>query len=503
MKSAKITTVATVLSLFAAMTIATAGFAQAAITPTLSLSTAGGDSVTVTVSGDANTNVMFYYNVASAAGMQSMTLGTTNSSGYFSTTLNAGSYGINAGQSVYAIVDGAQSGMQSWPSPTGTPTLNETSLTVGLGQSASVYSQGSSAPVYMESNSSPSIASVQTNGTQITVTGEQTGSTNAQICYTGTASSCVNLTIIVQSGSVLSFSENNFTVAVGQGTNVTVSGGSGNYSITGNSQSSIASAILSGNSITISPLEVGNINITVCDTSGNCGTLYITIGSSSTNGSIYFSSTNPTLTVGQVIDVTVSGGSGYYVTGNSNPSVASQSLNGSTLAISAITNGSTAVTVCSNGGSCSTLYITVTGSTASTVTSSSNDSSLISAIQSMQTQLAQIVSQIQTMATTLTQLAASAGVTTDTTTSGATTVSTGTTTGSLYDFTQFLGVGSENADVTALQQYLTQKGFFSGSITGYFGTETQAAVESYQSAHGISAVGYVGPSTRAALNAGE
>lgn len=581
MKSTKIITIAIVFSLLA--TGASAGFAQAAITPTLSLSSAGGNSVNVTVSADPNANVMFYYNVASASGMQTMTLGTTNSSGYFSTTLNAGSYNINAGQSVYVIVDGAQSAMQTWPSPTGTPTLNETSVTVGLGQSASVYSQGSSAAIYMSTNSDPSVATVQTSGTEITVTGEQTGSTNASICYTGTASNCVNLYITVQAGSVLSFSQNNFTVAVGQGTTVTVSGGSGSYSITSNSEPSVASAILSGNSISISPLEVGTTNVDVCDTNGNCGTLYITVSSSSSNGSIYFSTTNPTMTIGQIINVTVSGGSGYYVTGDSNPSIASQSLSGTTLTVSAITDGTTAITVCStsngcgtlditvgssatnggdvafgvsnptlavgqsldvslsgassyyvssnsntnisetsingstldlygenagtdsltvcaNGGSCSTLYITVTGSTASTVTTTSNNSSLLGTIQSMQTELAQIVTQIQSMATTLNQLAASAGVTT----SGTTTATSGSTSSAgLYDFTQFLGVGSENADVTALQQYLTQKGFFSGSITGYFGTETQAAVEAYQSAHGIEAVGYVGPSTRAALNAGE
>ena len=258
----------------------------AAVIPTLTLSSAGGDSVTVGVSADPNATVVLYYNVASSAGMQTMTLGTTNASGYFSNAISASSYGINSGQSVYVIVDGAQSAMQVWPAPTGTPSLNETSVTLALGQSVSVYSEGSSAPIYMSTNSDPSVASVTTNGTQITVTGNQTGSTNAEICYTGTASSCVNLDINVQSGSVLSFSENNFTVAVGQGTTVTVSGGSGSYSITGNSNPSVASAVLSGNSISISPLEVGSANVTVCDTSGNCGTLYLTVGGSSTSGSI-------------------------------------------------------------------------------------------------------------------------------------------------------------------------------------------------------------------------
>jgi hypothetical protein len=74
---------------------------------------------------------------------------------------------------------------------------------------------------------------------------------------------------------------------------------------------------------------------------------------------------------------------------------------------------------------------------------------------------------------------------------------------SSYNFTELLNVGSQDAQVTALQKRLTADGFYSGSITGYFGALTKAAVEKFQSAHGIDVKGYVGPSTRAALNAGE
>jgi murein L,D-transpeptidase YcbB/YkuD len=72
-----------------------------------------------------------------------------------------------------------------------------------------------------------------------------------------------------------------------------------------------------------------------------------------------------------------------------------------------------------------------------------------------------------------------------------------------YNFTEFLSLGSQDAQVTALQQRLTADGFYSGPITGYFGTLTESAVEKFQSAHAIAVKGYVGPSTRSALNAGE
>jgi hypothetical protein len=73
-------------------------------------------------------------------------------------------------------------------------------------------------------------------------------------------------------------------------------------------------------------------------------------------------------------------------------------------------------------------------------------------------------------------------------------------TGGGYTFNNFLGVGSTGTDVTELQKQLTTLGIYSGPITGTFGSLTQAAVKAFQSAHGITQAGYVGPATRAALN---
>jgi len=72
-----------------------------------------------------------------------------------------------------------------------------------------------------------------------------------------------------------------------------------------------------------------------------------------------------------------------------------------------------------------------------------------------------------------------------------------------YTFTTFLSIGSQGAAVTALQQRLVADGFLSSAPTGYYGALTEAAVKKYQAAHGLDAKGYVGPGTRAALNAGQ
>lgn len=86
-----------------------------------------------------------------------------------------------------------------------------------------------------------------------------------------------------------------------------------------------------------------------------------------------------------------------------------------------------------------------------------------------------------------------------------------TTTGGVCPFTwsRTLQVGSTGADVKALQQFLNMNASTMvaasgagspGMETTSFGPATKAAVMKFQTANGISALGLVGPSTRAKLN---
>lgn len=71
-----------------------------------------------------------------------------------------------------------------------------------------------------------------------------------------------------------------------------------------------------------------------------------------------------------------------------------------------------------------------------------------------------------------------------------------------YTFNTDLTIGSSGADVTALQTWLISKGYsIPAGATGYFGTQTKAAVAAFQAANGITpAAGYFGPITRAKVN---
>jgi peptidoglycan hydrolase-like protein with peptidoglycan-binding domain len=64
-----------------------------------------------------------------------------------------------------------------------------------------------------------------------------------------------------------------------------------------------------------------------------------------------------------------------------------------------------------------------------------------------------------------------------------------------------LTVGSRGADVTALQNWLITNGFsIPAGATGYFGSQTKAALVSYQKSVGLPAYGFFGPLTQAKLN---
>jgi hypothetical protein len=71
---------------------------------------------------------------------------------------------------------------------------------------------------------------------------------------------------------------------------------------------------------------------------------------------------------------------------------------------------------------------------------------------------------------------------------------------SSYKFSTLLKSGSNGTAVLELQKRLIQEGFLKAAANGHFGPATEAALKKYQTAHGLRAVGQLGPSTRVILN---
>lgn len=294
-----------------------------AMTPTLSVSATGsGDSVTVTVYGDPYASAVLYYqNSGYNYGTQSQYIGTTNSNGYLSTTVSSANYGIIFSSNAYVVVNNQTSSSVTWPYSYnnynygyGSPTLSQTSVSVAVGQSVNITIYGGSTPYTMYPTGA-NIFQAVISGNNLQIAGLNGGSGSVNVCssgglsaQTGIGSGCAMLYVTVgpvnyYGGNnyynppiynnpvlpVITFSQTNPTLYVGQSLTITVSGGNtynynynynynGNYYIAYNSSSSVVSAVLNGSTLTLQGLANGNNSVVVCSSSTNCSAFNVTVG---------------------------------------------------------------------------------------------------------------------------------------------------------------------------------------------------------------------------------
>lgn len=586
-----------------------------AATPTVAATSVGGDAVQLVVTGDANSSVILNYQSTNSSNAI-LGLGSTNSSGQYTATINSGTYSIVSGSQFTVSVNSQVSQSYTWPyqsGSTGSFAYSQNNLSMSIGQSQSVTANNSySGGLFLSSNSNPSIANASIVNNQITVYANTAGTTSMNLCSVTNTSYCAVLSVtVVGSSQSLTFSQTSPTITPGQSLSVTVSGGSGTYSVTGNTNSSILQAYMNGASLVLYALgSTGNSAVTVCSTnSSNCGVINVTVGSSSnTSGSLSFSQTSitlrpnqagtitisgglgayslssnsnqtavqagvssnqlnlygmqagsanvivcssgygcgtvvvtvsssgtsyPTLSqtsvsvgVGQSATVTVSGGSSYYISTNSNPSIATAGLNNSVVTINGVSQGTSNLAICQTGGTCSTLQITVTnttvpstnfsianilsvgqglafkisgGSLPYTISPTSNayftaslvGGDAIALIGKAAGSAPLSVCSQNGSCTTLNFIVSG--------TTGGNTNTGGATTGK-YKFYNPLKLGDENQEVMELQKRLVQDGYLTATPTGYYGNATVAAIKKFQSANGLAPLGNLGPGSREILN---
>ncbi|MBM3257491.1 MAG: peptidoglycan-binding protein [Candidatus Liptonbacteria bacterium] len=452
-----------------------------AATPTVTLTNTTGDQVQLVINGDPNMGATLRYNIGGASGDSLASLGITDSNGALTTTISSIAYGINPASQVYVLVNGQQSTTQTWPYGASTNTTN---------------------------------------------TSGNTGTVNA---------------------SAITFSPSILTINKGQAITVKLSGGSGYY-ISGTTSASVATQSVSGSMLTINGLSDGSTVISLCSVTPNvCGSLTAAVGNTNattatttaatvTNPNITFSVSNPTLTVGQTLNVALAGGSEKFRLENSpNPNLVQASVGNNVLSLTALGAGSTFVTVCDplNSNRCGTLFFSITNaapgttvqttlpvttpattspapsapaapilqSTTTTAANIASTAEILVEIKTLQTKLTQMLSELQAMQGTLQALVSKVAGSLSAVKPSTSAASTAAISGGKHKFNSSLSIGSKGEDVTALQQRLTAEGYYSEEVTGFFGSLTKQAVIKYQKAKGLTQSGTVDASTRAALNA--
>lgn len=326
-------------------------------------------------------------------------------------------------------------------------TFSSSAPVLAANGSVTVHIYGpSGVTLYVSSNSAPSVVQASVSGTTLTLTGISAGSSTVSVC--ASTLTCAPLTVTVQSAVAalpITLSQNALSLQSGQQAVVTISGGTQPYALFGGT-TSVSRQTLSGSSLTVYAVAPGTSNVQVCSAAGGCVLLVVTVSGSGSAASSLLSQSTLALIVGQSSSVSLSGGTTYYLSGNSAASVATASVSGATLRITASAPGTTNVTVCASAGACSTLAVSVTSAPITNTPSP-------------------------------------------------------VVTPPAYTFTEYLARGKEDAEVLALQKILVSEGFLSAVPNGYYGVQTTAAVVAFQKAHGIDPLGVVGPQTRSALNA--
>lgn len=415
-----------------------------AATPTFTASgTGNNDTVTVRVTGaDANSPISLFYTGAVSGTTQSSIIGYTDVNGFFEGNITTSGVGITSSSPVYVMVNGSQSGSLTWPYSASLNSQNSvmfspSSITLTGGQNGTITLSGGNGSYYIASTSNGSVVTPSISGNTLSLSGVAGGQSTLTVCPTSGGTPCGTFNVNVSS-TFASPTLGQSTVVLTQGGQRTValSGGNAPYTVQTVNGSGVTASV-SGNTLYITGNVSGSNTLNVCSTNGGCSSLLVNV-QAQTQASSPFSFFVP-VTVGQSTPLTFTGGNGgsfYLQTSVSSPALAS--LSGNTLMLNGRTSGTGTVTVCQTNGVCMPINLVVSSDLSGT--------------------------------------------------------------GGGYFFTSDLYMGLRSDEVTQLQLFLKEKGYFSVDATGYFGPITLGAVQRFQRDHGISTTGYVGVLTRAQLN---
>ncbi len=402
-----------------------------------------------------------------------------------------------------------------------TISFSQTAPSLSVGQSVTVTVSGNTTGTYyISSNSNPGVVQASISGNSLTLLGSASGTATINVCASSGGCNSLTVTVNNSNSSLVYLSQSTLSVAVGQTTSVTIAGGSTPYVLL-TASNTVFQAGISGNALYVTGVSVGSAQITVCSAgSTGCTSLSLQVTGTQTTPApsvatsfLSLSPSQPVLSVGQSTSISISGGagSGYSVAYNSNSNIVQASMNGNLLSLHGLGNGAAVIVVCDASSDCGALSVSVgtvsntatnTGTTStglpSGCTSTSGYSSTTGVSCGLGNTNANTVLPEGCVSSSgysiLTGVSCDIGV-------SVTTPTTPATPSTKYQFTSFLSEGASGNEILELQQRLTDLGYYQGPINGKFGPLTAAGVSALQRAHGISVRGYVGPATRAILNA--
>ena len=226
-------------------------------------------------------------------------------------------------------------------------------VSVNIGETATVEITGGK-PIYSIKDTIPyptpdtTIATASVDGAILSVTGMGVGQTTVTIKDSRADNPrkvTVNITV-VNTGGLMVVPANIVTDVSGDLT-ATVSGGTAPYSMTKNSDESIAIANFSGTSLIVVGIASGKTSVTITDSSSPAQSVTVPIAIGATGQELSADPSSVSAGIGEVVTSTISGGVGdYTIDTDADTTIATTSIDSNgTLTITGNALGTTSVTI--------------------------------------------------------------------------------------------------------------------------------------------------------------
>jgi hypothetical protein len=237
-------------------------------------------------------------------------------------------------------------------------TTSPSAVTIAIGNSnAQTFQVSGGVAPYVVGNSNASVLSATISGENLTFTGLAPGSANVVIL--DAVGGSLNIAVTVPSVATLDlFTTASPAVTIPNGTTASyvIGGGSPPYSAT-SANTAIATASVSGTTLTFTAGNTGSTSVSVRDSGGRTVGVSVTI--SPTQAFFTTAPSSITVPMTQSVSYSFGGGVGPYSVTSSNNSVSTASISGTTLTINGIANGSANIQLRDSAGTVLPIGVTV------------------------------------------------------------------------------------------------------------------------------------------------
>ena len=233
-------------------------------------------------------------------------------------------------------------------------------LTVPVGSASEEYTISGGRAPYSISSSNVAVASVGMNGSRFVITGIAGGKTS--VVLKDSVGAALTLDVTVGSATALfTTATPQVNIAAGVTRSYVVVGGSAPYT-TSTSDSSVATAVLTRNTLEVAALKPGAVNVVVRDTLNAQVTISVTVPSGSTPVATPLFTNSPrsiTVAPGTTPAFKIGGGSAPYTVQSSDTAVATAAVAGDALQIAGLKVGSATIVVTDQVGAQVSISVTV------------------------------------------------------------------------------------------------------------------------------------------------